>query len=91
MASRIRTYAELQKMIRKALREQHPEWIDIDGECNLCDVYEARFAKLLRIFAPASCRAKIARRGPVAAETLRRRSQFHSHPVLDGAGQGYPD
>ena len=47
-------------MIRKALREQHPEWIDIDGECNLCDVYEARFAKLLRIFARHEAGAKIA-------------------------------
>jgi hypothetical protein len=91
MASRIRTYAELQKMIRKALREQHPEWIDIDGECNLCDVYEARFAKLLRIFARHEAGAKIAGRGPVRAETLRGRSQFSSHPVLDGAGQGNPD
>ena len=27
MSSKIQTYAELQKMIRKALREQHPEWI----------------------------------------------------------------
>jgi hypothetical protein len=51
MACKIQTCAELQRMIRKALREQHPEWIDIDGRCTLCDVYEARFAKLLRIFA----------------------------------------
>ena len=45
-------------MIRKAPREQHPEWIDIDGRCNLCDVYEARFAKLLRIFARHAAGAK---------------------------------
>jgi hypothetical protein len=78
-------------MIRKALREQHPEWIDIEGECNLCDVYEARFAKLLRIFARHETGAKIARRGPVAAESLSRQPQFYSHPVLDGVGQGHPD
>ena len=47
MSSKIKTYAELQRMIRKALREQHPEWIDANGECTLCDSYEARFAKLL--------------------------------------------
>ena len=47
MASQIETYAELQRMIRKALREQHPEWVDANGKCNLCDSYEARFAKLL--------------------------------------------
>ena len=52
MSSKIKTYAELQKMIRKALREQHPEWIDAHGECTLCNVYEARFAKLLAVFAP---------------------------------------
>ena len=91
MSSKIQTYAELQKMIRKALREQHPEWIDADGKCTLCDVYEARFAKLLRIFAQRSAGAKIAGRGPVHAETLRRRSQFYSHPVLNSAGQGNPD
>ena len=52
MSSKIQTYAELQRMIRKALREQHPEWIDANGQCTLCDSYEARFARLLRIFAP---------------------------------------
>jgi hypothetical protein len=60
MSSKIQTYAELQKMIRKALREQHPEWIDAHGECTLCNVYEARFAKLVRIFAQRSAGAKIA-------------------------------
>jgi S-methylmethionine-dependent homocysteine/selenocysteine methylase len=50
MSSKIQTYAELQKMFRKALREQHPEWIDADGKCTLCDSYEARFAKLLAVF-----------------------------------------
>jgi hypothetical protein len=91
MSSKIKTYAELQRMIRKALREQHPEWIGADGKCTLCDVYEARFAELLVVFAQPSAGAKIAGRGPVRAETLRRRSQFYSHPILDGAGQGDPD
>jgi hypothetical protein len=89
MSSKIKTYAELQRMIRKALREQHPEWIGADG--TLCDVYEARFAELLVVFAQRSAGAKIAGRGPVRAETLRRRTQFYSHPVLDVAGQGNPD
>jgi hypothetical protein len=91
MSCRIQTYAELQRMIRKALGEQHPEWLGADGECTLCDVYEARFAKLLRIFAQRSAGAKIVGRGPVRAETLPRRSQFYSYPVLDSAGQGNPD
>jgi hypothetical protein len=58
MSSKIQTYAELQKMIRKALREQHPEWIDAHGECTLCNVYEARFAKLLAVFAPSAAGAE---------------------------------
>jgi hypothetical protein len=91
MSSNIQTYAELQRMIRKALREQHPEWIGADGKWALCDVYEARFAKLLRIFARHEAGAKIAGRGPVRAEPLRRRSQFYSHPVLNSAGQGNPE
>jgi hypothetical protein len=91
MASKIQTYVELQRMIRKALREQHPEWIGADGKCTHCDVYEARFAELLVVFAQPSAGAKIAGRGPVRAETLRRRSQFYSHPVLDVTGQRNPD
>jgi hypothetical protein len=91
MACKIQSYTELQRMIRRALREQHPEWIEIDGKCTLCDVYEARFAELLVVFAQRSAGAKIAGREPVRAETLRRRSQFYSHPVLDSAGQGNPD
>ena len=47
MSAKFQTYADLQKMIRKALREQHPEWVDANGKCALCDLYEARFAYLL--------------------------------------------
>lgn len=50
MSAKIKTYAELQKMIRKALREQNPEWIDAHGKSAICDSYEARFAKLLVLF-----------------------------------------
>jgi hypothetical protein len=33
--------------MRDALREQHPEWIEPDGECPTCHIYETRFAELL--------------------------------------------
>ena len=73
MSSNIQTYAELQRMIRKALREQHPEWIDANGKSNLCDSYEARFAKLLGLFAQHAAGAKVAR-----AEALNAsRRKFH--------------
>jgi hypothetical protein len=47
---RISSYAELQKMIHDALRIQHPEWIGLDGQSEMCEFYEARFAKLLDRF-----------------------------------------
>jgi hypothetical protein len=59
MSAKIQTYADLQKMIRKALREQHPEWVDANGKCALCDAYEARFAYLLGVFASAGVRAEM--------------------------------
>jgi hypothetical protein len=58
MSSKIQTYAELQKIIRKALREQHPEWIDANGKCRLCDSYEARLAELLAVFASSAAGAE---------------------------------
>jgi|BogFormECP12_OM2_1039638.scaffolds.fasta_scaffold115056_1 hypothetical protein len=54
MCAKIETYAELQKMIRKALHEQHPEWIDAHGESAICASYETRFAELLVLFEQGS-------------------------------------
>jgi hypothetical protein len=44
---RISSYAELQRLIHDALRLQHPEWIGLNGQSEMCEFYEARFAKLL--------------------------------------------
>jgi hypothetical protein len=43
-------YAELQNQMHDALREQHPEWVQPNGDCPTCESYEARFAELLNIF-----------------------------------------
>lgn len=43
----IRTYPELQEQIHHDLRVQHPDWIEPNGECPMCDFYEARFTQLL--------------------------------------------
>jgi hypothetical protein len=43
------TYADLLQQIRNDLRLQHPEWIQPDGQCPMCDCYEARLIKLLSI------------------------------------------
>ena len=47
----IRTYAELQQQMHYALREQHPEWVEPDGDSPICHSYERRFAELLALFA----------------------------------------
>lgn len=47
--SETRSYAELQQQIHDALRVQHPEWIEANGDCPTCESYESRFAELLRL------------------------------------------
>jgi hypothetical protein len=51
MQDEIRSYAELQEQMHDALREQHPEWIEANGECSACQLYESRFAEQLGLFA----------------------------------------
>ncbi|MBV8275754.1 MAG: hypothetical protein JO170_10930 [Verrucomicrobia bacterium] len=47
MSKKIRSYAELQELVRVSLRAQHPEWVRPNGDAPICDFYEARFAELL--------------------------------------------
>ena len=51
MQDEIRSYAELQEQMHDALREQHPDWVDANGECSACQLYERRFAEQLEGFA----------------------------------------
>ena len=44
------TYTELRKQIHDDLRIQHPEWVESNGECPVCDSYEARLIELLDTF-----------------------------------------
>jgi len=53
----IRTYAELQQQMHYALREQHPEWVEPDGDSPICHSYERRFAELLALFAKSGTRS----------------------------------
>ncbi len=62
MCDQIPTYAELRMQIREALRRQHPEWIDANGNSPLCDSYEVRFAKLLVMFTPHENAPQLERR-----------------------------
>ena len=48
-----RSYTQLQQQIHDALRVQHPEWVEPDGDCPTCESYESRFAQLLGVSSPA--------------------------------------
>jgi hypothetical protein len=45
----IRTYFQLQQQIHEALRREHPEWVQPNGESPICEAYESRLAKLLGV------------------------------------------
>ena len=45
------SFATLQFQIHNDLRAQHPEWIQPDGDCPICDFYETRLAQLLEGYA----------------------------------------
>jgi hypothetical protein len=41
--------ADVRQQIHDDLRRQHPEWVLPNGECPMCDVYEARLMDLLAL------------------------------------------
>jgi hypothetical protein len=43
-------YVQLQHQIHDALRKQHPEWVEQNGDCPTCETYESGFAELLDLF-----------------------------------------
>jgi hypothetical protein len=43
----IQPYVQLQEQIQEALRKEHPEWVEPNGECPMCEAYELRLAQLL--------------------------------------------
>jgi hypothetical protein len=47
MCDEIHSYIQLQEQIHDALRVQHPDWIEPNGNCPTCDSYESRLVKLL--------------------------------------------
>jgi hypothetical protein len=54
MTNELRIFTDLQTEMREALRAQHPEWIQPNGESPICDSYEARLAELLDFFADSN-------------------------------------
>jgi hypothetical protein len=47
---KINSYTQLQQQIHHALRVQHPNWVEPNGNCPTCDSYESRLAELLGLF-----------------------------------------
>ena len=47
MSDEIHSYIQLQQKIHHALRVQHPEWVEPNGNSPTCDSYESRLAELL--------------------------------------------
>jgi hypothetical protein len=43
----VRPYVQLQQQVHEALRREHPEWVQPNGECPMCEAYESRLAELL--------------------------------------------
>jgi hypothetical protein len=41
--------AELRQQIHDDLRIQHPDWVELNGECPMCDAYVARLMEELSI------------------------------------------
>jgi hypothetical protein len=52
----IRSYAQLQRQIHDALRVEHPEWVEANGDCPTCESYESRLAELLGLSSPKNDR-----------------------------------
>ena len=51
MTDEIRSYAQLQRQIHDALRVEHPEWVEPNGDCPTCESYELRLAEMLGLCA----------------------------------------
>jgi hypothetical protein len=45
----VRPYVQLQQQIHEALRKEHPEWVEPNGDCPMCKAYESRLAELLAL------------------------------------------
>ena len=66
MSNEIHSYIQLQQQIHDALRVQHPDWVEPNGNSPTCDSYESRLAELLGL----SRRTKSAMPSDAASEGL---------------------
>jgi hypothetical protein len=68
-ANEVPDYTQLQQQIHDALRAQHPEWVQPNGDSPTCDAYEWRLAELLRILARDSATKNAQRFASFAARS----------------------
>jgi hypothetical protein len=43
----VQAYVQLQRQMHEALLREHPEWVEPNGNCPMCEAYESRLAELL--------------------------------------------
>jgi hypothetical protein len=53
----VQPYVQLQQQIHEALRKEHPEWVEPNGDCPMCEAYESRLAELLALSAATEHRS----------------------------------
>ena len=53
----VQPYVRLQQQIHEALRKEHPEWVEPNGDCPMCEAYESRLAELLALSAATEHRS----------------------------------
>ena len=51
--NKVPAYVQLQQQMHEALRKEHPEWVEPNGECPTCEAYESRLAKILGLSSPS--------------------------------------
>ncbi len=54
----VQEYVHLQRQIHDALRKEHPEWVEPNGESPMCDFYEARLTEQLEAFTRGGSNAR---------------------------------
>jgi hypothetical protein len=53
----VEPYVQLQRQMHEALLREHPEWVQPNGDCPMCEAYESRLAELLGLSSPSEHRS----------------------------------
>jgi len=53
----VQAYVQLQQQMHEALLKEHPEWVEPNGACPMCEAYESRLAELLGLSSPREHRS----------------------------------